>query len=56
MSNTSCNQPKVVPEAEIQAPRGKEWQWRVIDIRAAGNVHSGKSPVRQMLFYSTNYW
>ncbi len=26
MNYTSCNQPKVVPEPEIQAPRGKEWQ------------------------------
>ncbi len=26
MNNTSCNQPKVVPELEIPTPRGKEWQ------------------------------
>ncbi len=26
MNNTSCNQPKVVTESEIQAPIGKEWQ------------------------------
>ncbi len=26
VNNTSCNQLKVVPESEIQALRGKEWQ------------------------------
>ncbi len=26
MNNTSCNQPKVVQEPEIQAPRGNELQ------------------------------
>ncbi len=26
MNNTSCNQPKVVPETDIPVPRDKEWQ------------------------------
>ncbi len=30
MNNTSCNQPKVVLEPEIQAPRDKEWQHGVV--------------------------
>ncbi len=32
--NTSCNQPKVVPEPEIPAPRDKEKQRGVGDIHA----------------------
>ncbi len=38
MNNTSCNQPKVVPEPEIQVPTNKERQSRVGDTRAAGSM------------------
>ncbi len=38
MNNTSCNQPKVVLEPEIQAPRGKEWQHGVDGTWAAGSM------------------
>ncbi len=38
VNNTSCNQPKVVPEREIQAPIGKERQRRVGDIQAADSM------------------
>ncbi len=38
MNNASCNQPKVVSEPDIQAPRGKEWQHGVVDTRVAGSV------------------
>ncbi len=36
INNTSCHQPKVDPEPEIQAPRGKTLQRGVGDTRAAG--------------------
>ncbi len=48
MNNSSCNQPKVVPEPEIPVPRCKEQWGGVADIRAAGSmdafmhVHSHK--------------
>ncbi len=35
MNNTSCNQPKVVPELEIPVPRGKEQQlgeWVILEL------------------------
>ncbi len=35
VNNTSCNQPKVVQEPEIQAPRGTERQHGVGDTQAA---------------------
>ncbi len=35
VNNTSYNQPKVVTESEIPAPRGKEWQDGVADTQAA---------------------
>ncbi len=38
VNNTSCKQPKVVPEPEIQAPRDKEEQGGVGDNRAAGSM------------------
>ncbi len=38
VNNTSCNQPKVVPELEIQGPRGKEQQRGVADTKAAGSM------------------
>ncbi len=39
VNNISCNKPKVVPELEIPAPRSKEWQHGVADIRAAWQRH-----------------
>ncbi len=38
MNNTSCNQPKVVPEPEIQGPTGKEWQHGVADRAASSSM------------------
>ncbi len=38
MNNISCNQPKVVPQLEIQAPRGKERQHGVGEAQAAGSM------------------
>ncbi len=38
VNNTSCNQPKVVPEPEIPTPRGKEWQRGVGYTQAAGSM------------------
>ncbi len=35
VNNTSCNLPKVVPELEIPAPRGKEWQCGVVGTQAS---------------------
>ncbi len=31
-------QPTIVVEPEIQAPRGKEWQWGVVDTWAVGSM------------------
>ncbi len=38
VNNASGNQPKVVPELEIQAPRLTEWKYGVNDTRAAGSM------------------
>ncbi len=38
MNNTSCNQPKVIPEPEITAPRGNERQRGEGGTQCAGSV------------------
>ncbi len=40
VNNTSCNKPKVVPEPEIQAPRGTERQCGVGGTQAAASLQS----------------
>ncbi len=51
---TSCNQPKEVPEPEIQAPRSKELSVEWMTVELLGSMDSGhiNETVRDYQFYA----
>ncbi len=55
MKQPSCNQPKVVPEPEFSAPRGKEWRCGVSCWHYGGilDVNEHSSTSRYMEFESS---
>ncbi len=55
MCEISCNQPKVVPEAEIQAPRGEERQYGVGDTLSVWHGCLLANPTNNQLMRTFKY-